>query len=226
MPTQRPETSSDTDGRCEHPAREHLPAYATEIALGGSPESGSYAGLLAHLAECAECQVDLDDLLEVLLPAYAERIAPAASYPRPDLTFLEAPAQPARAPDRHWLFEAGRLVIQFSENLLATLGQPALAGAARGRLLYRYVQEPGSVADLDVSIEVYAEDAARIHARVRVGVDVPSRGPLDQTGSLVALRADDVSLQGETDESGCVDFGPIPLAALPRLRIEITPLAG
>jgi len=126
-----------------------------------------------------------------------------------------------------WRFEAGRLAIRFSPALLDGLRQPSLAGAARGargELILRYTQEPGSVRDLDVSIEVYTEDAAQQQGRVRVGVDVATRSPLDQRGSLVTLYLGEANWAAETDETGCVDFVPVPLEDLPSLRVEITPL--
>lgn len=134
------------------------------------------------------------------------------------------PATQSRGPLR--LLDADRLVIHFSQALLAEVRQQPLAGAPRGQLIYRYTQEPGSLHDLDVSVEVYAEDAAHRHGRVRVGVDDASRDPLDQRGSLVTLYLGQATWQAETDEAGCVDFAPVPLEQLPSLRVEITPLEG
>ena len=61
---------------------------------------------------------------------------------------------------------------------------------------------------------------------MRVNVEVPSQDPLEQAGSLVVLRADTVCLDGRTDELGCVDFSPVPLDALPHMRVEITPIGA
>src|SRR6266487_7182747 len=71
-----------------HPLYELLPEYATILALGETPQA-QFAQLEAHLAECAECQVDLDDLLELTIAAYTERLEPALEYPRADLSFLQ-----------------------------------------------------------------------------------------------------------------------------------------
>ena len=185
----------------------------------GDAQANLYEESAGHVQGCVECQVELDDILDMIEPVYAAGLAPAAAYPAPDLRFLRLPAPPARP----WLVEAGRLIISFSESLLEALRQPALAGAARGLLLYRYTQEPGSVADMDVAIEVYADDRSARQGRVRVHVDIPSRGPLDQTGSLVVLRAGNLQMRGATDDSGTADFAPVPLSELPQLRIEITP---
>jgi hypothetical protein len=117
----------------------------------------------------------------------------------------------------------GVTVVQFSEALLEALRPRALAGAMRGPLVLRYVQDPATTADMGVTIEVYADDLARTVGRVHVGVDLPGRDPLDMAGSRVVLRAATGQWEGETDETGGADFAPVPLAALPTLRVEITP---
>ena len=204
--------------------RELLPIYAMEAALGGVPEI-RYADVAAHLARCATCRADLDELQELTNLAYTGQIEAARYYPPVDLSFMHLPAAPLNSPQQSWLIDAlGHLIVVFSDALLKALRQPTLAGATRGQLLYRYVQEPGSVQDLDVTIEAFVEDAASRLGRIRVGVDVPSRGPFDQAGSQVVLHAGETTWQDETDEVGCVDFAPIPLEALPQLRVEVIPL--
>lgn len=212
--------------RAHRPIRERLPDYATAIALGDSARA-AYPEIAAHLAGCAACRAALDELLELTVPAYTGAVETAPAYPRADLSFLRPPAvapAAARERTRPWLIdEAGRLVVIFSQALLDALRQPTLAGATRGRLLYHYVQEQGAPADVEVTIEIFAEDAAREAGRVRVCVELPGRDPLDQAGSLVVLRAGDFARHGETDETSQIDFAPVPLALLPDLRVEITP---
>ena len=205
-----------------HPLYELLPEYATILALGETPQA-QFAQLEAHLAECAECQVDLDDLLELTIAAYTERLEPALEYPRADLSFLRSAPVLLTQP---WYLEQETLVITFSAPILQAAQRQSLAGVLRGQLLYHYVQDPHSVADLEVSIDVYAEESQPGQGRVRVSVEVPSRDPLEQAGSLVVLRADAVRLDGRTDELGYVDFSPVPLDALPHMRVEITPLSA
>ena len=212
--------------RQAHLFREELPAYAAALATGADA-AASAPGFAAHLAACPDCAAELHELLELVRPAYAGTLTPATRYPAVDLTFLEVPMQLPQPTAPVWRFDAGRLAIRFSNALLSSLRQPSLAGAARGargELIFRYTQEPGSVQDLDVSIEVYTEDAAQQQGRVRVGVDVGTRSPLDQHGSLVTLYLGEANWEAETDETGCVDFVPIPLEELPSLRVEITPL--
>jgi len=218
-------TYADFD-RPAHPFREELPAYAAALAVGADAAARA-PSIAAHLAACPECAAELHELLELVRPAYAGALTPAAHYPAVDLTFLEAPMQLPQPTAPAWRFDAGRLAIRFSDALLASMRQRPLVGAARGargELIFRYTQEPASLHDLDVSIEVYTEDAAQQQGRVRVGVDVASRSPLDQHGSLVTLYLGEANWEAETDETGCVDFVPVPLEDLPSLRVEITPL--
>jgi hypothetical protein len=217
--------SFDPGGSIDHPMGERLAAYATALALGHAP-TDHYADIAAHLEECADCQVDLDDLLELLEPVFAADAVEESALLPAARSIPEAKVNQGHVAERGWLLEAGRLLVFFSEALIQGGRVPKLAGRARGQLLYRYVQEPGSVADLEVAIEVYAEGASEHEGRVRVSVDVPSRGPLDQNGSMVLLHAGDAHWEGATDESGQVDFAPVPLAVLPHLRFEIAPHKG
>jgi hypothetical protein len=213
---------SDPMSRIHTEILDRLPEYATAAALGRAPES-LYPDIAAHLAQCAACRAEIDELLDLTLYVYDGKLAPSPSYPQANLTFLPKPnlwPDPARL----WVVDQrGRLMISLSQPLLVDVAS-SLAGAPRGRLLYRYIQDPGSVEDLEVTIEVFAEDTTRRQGRVQIVVDVPSRGPLDQIGSRVILRADDHEWAGETDESGYVDFAPVPLNLVPQLRVEIAPL--
>jgi hypothetical protein len=183
--------------------------------------------IAAHLTACPDCAAELLELLELVRPVYAGTLVPQERAPSADLAFLEVPTQRLQQTAPVWRLDAGRLEIRFSSALLAGMRQQPLAGAARaarGQLIFRYTQEPGSVHNLDVSIEVYTENAAQQQGRVRVGVDVASRSPLDQHGSLVTLYLGEANWKAETDETGCVEFVPVPLQELPSLRVEITPL--
>lgn len=222
MPNLQQKSHGPTTRMPGHPMRDQLPDLAAVLARGGVPGE-ALTEMIAHVRGCAECQVELDDLLEMLELIYAGGLDRTDAHPGPDLSFLRPAPAREYTPTMPWQVNADRLTISFSDMLLQTIRQPALAGSARGQLLYRYTQEPGSVADLHVAIEIFAEDTARGAGRVRVSVDVPSRGPLDQSGSRVLLHAGDLNLAGDTDESGTVDFVPVPLAALPELRVEIAP---
>lgn len=117
----------------------------------------------------------------------------------------------------------GGAVVQFSDELIERLRPHPLLGAPRGPLVLRYVQDPRTTADVRVTIEVYAEDAARTLGRVRVGVDIPGRDPLDLAGCGVVLRIAAREWRAETDEAGVAIFAAVPLSALAELRVEIEP---
>ena len=209
-------------------AREQFPAYAAAVARGDRLPHANQ--LQAHLAACPACRAELAELVTLVNAAYTSQIDVASAYPIADLSFLASAdnqvATPARPifTDPWRMDEHGRLTIQFSVGLVAGLAPRAAVGAARGQFLFRYIQDRGSVDDLGVTIEVFAEDAARNLGRVRVGVDVPSRDALDQSGSQVVIRAGGIAWEGETDESGLVDLVPIPLNLVNQMRVEITPM--
>jgi hypothetical protein len=191
---------------------ERLSEYVSAQALGAAPER-----LSPELRAAANqaWREDREELLALVEAAFGGGVPPA-SAPAPDLSFL-------RRGQRSMNETLGQKVIQFSDALIASLRPQALVGATRGQLVLRYVQDPTTTAELGVTIEVYAEDTARTVGRVRVGVDLPGRDPLDMAGSQVVLRADGAEWRSETDETGGVDFTPVPLTALPNLRVEIMP---
>lgn len=213
----------DTTTRLNHAIRELLPEYATLAVLGKEPEK-IYPPVPAHLNICETCRAEFAELLSLTTDMYSGQVTVPSSYPAFDFTFLSGPTAAAPTQRQPCLIDTlGRVIIVFSEQLLKMLCQPTIAGALRGQLLYRYMPDAESLHNLHVLIEAFAEDAAGELGRVRVDVDVPSRGPFDQSGSQVVLRADGDVWQDETDEIGSVDFAPFPLGSLPRLHVQITP---
>lgn len=211
---------NDEKAASPHPLRELFPEYATAIVLGGAPEP--QPELMAHLDTCPECRADLNELIVLITNVYTGQIPSVESYPAPDLGFLP---QPIAKPAQPWLIdELGRLLISFSDALISTLmPRINMVGVARGQFLFRYVQDASTVRNMEVTIDVFAEDTARTFGRVRIGVDVHGRDAFDQAGSRVIVRSGDAIWQGETDETGLVDLAPIPLDAVRRMRVEITP---
>jgi hypothetical protein len=204
-----------------HTVRDRLPAYLTAEALRQQLQAVD-PDVATHLAGCASCRAELEELRELMTAAYTGTIEPAANYPQPDLVFLPARTT-APAAYQPWRFdEWGRLIISFSQALLDSLHRPALIGAARGQMLYSYTLAPQAAPNLDVSIEVFTADARRDLGFVRVNVEALDREPFAQEPSAVMLHAAGATWHGTTDETGCVAFESIPLAALPDLRIEIT----
>jgi hypothetical protein len=199
-----------------------LPEYATAMALGQTPWL-RYPSTAAHLASCPTCRADLETLLDLAVTSYTGQVEPLSSYPHFDFSFLQPQAsQPAEPRPTWFIDDVGRLVVAFSEALLASMRQPALLQGARGQSLYRYTPEPAPPDNLGLTIDVFADDGAAEQGNVQVLLDVPGRDPLDQSGIGVTLRVGDLVWEGATSASGSVTFTAVPLRLLPQLRVEVT----
>jgi len=205
-----------------------LYAYAYETLMGGTPEA-RYPQVAAHLAECASCRADLEEMLEVTEEAVMASDTPVSPY-RPDLSRLPRPWQQKTEGDRPWFIDRlGRLWIEFSEELLSGWRASPLVGAARGNLLYRYDSEQQEVnsAGLEATreepalkVEIVVEQATAM-AQVCVEVDLPGRNALNQSGIPVALYVGEHVREDRTDATGSVYFPDVPRDTLASLRLEI-----
>ena len=206
--------SSHTD-RSHMEVHAALPSYAAAMALGQAPEIQN-PDVATHLHTCPACRAELDQLLELVLPAYHGQVTPAAGYPEFDLSFLR-PSEPRPS----WFIDSlRRLVVEFSEPLLVALRQTAYAQAVRGPAIYHYEPTPAP-SNLGLTIDVFADERAADQGNVQVLLDIPSRDPLDQSGLLVNLRVGDLHWEGTTSNTGSVTFASVPLKDLAQLRIEI-----
>jgi hypothetical protein len=213
--------SSHTD-RSHEETRALLPGYATAMALGQAPEM-RYSAVAAHLHDCPTCRADLEELLELVEPVYRGQLIPAASYPQVDLSFLRSSAPRAVEPRPSWFVDSlHRLVVEFSDALLGSMGQSAFAQAARGAALYHYTPEPAPPNNLGITIDVFASDSDPDVGNVQVLLDIPSRDPFDQSGTAVTLRVADRVWEGSTSSTGSVTFADVPLERLSQLRVEIS----
>jgi hypothetical protein len=203
---------------------EQLLVYATCIVQGMCPAE-QYPELATHLAYCLICRSELEELLSVGRPVYTGELPQAITYPPADLSFLRLKQQLPQSPQAlpWWVDIAGQLIILFSEPLLATLRPSPLVGSMRGRLLYDYIQESGTIPGLNARIEVFTVDQQPEMSCVRVYVEVLSRDLFDQQGSIVRIRTNALTWEAATDDTGTVAFEAIPLRMIPQLRIEITP---
>jgi len=216
----------DTSQHSSHTDRSHaevhaaLPSYAAAMALGQAPEI-QYPDVAAHLHTCPACSAELDELLELVMPAYHGQVAPAAGYPEFDLSFLRSNEARLSEPRPSWFIDSlRRLVVEFSEPLLAALRQTAYAQAVRGPAIYHYVPEPAP-SNLALTIDVFADEQVADQGNVQVLLDLPSRDPFDQSGLSVNLHVGDLLWEGTTSPTGSVTFAAVPLKDLARLRLEI-----
>jgi hypothetical protein len=216
----------DSNQHFRHIDRSHaevytaLPSYAAAMALGQAPETRD-PDLAAHLYSCPACSAELDELLELVMPAYHGQVTPAAGYPEFDLSFLRL--NHTRLDEAHpsWFIDSlRRLVVEFSEPLLVSLRQTGYAQAVRGPAIYHYVPTPAP-SNLELTIDVFADERVADQGNVQVLLDLPTRDPFEQSGLSVNLRVGDLLWEGTTSTTGSVTFAAVPLKDLARLRIEI-----
>lgn len=197
----------------QHLTDAQLAALATGAALGlplGEHDA-------AHLRQCRACQRAADELAQMVGEAFSGRLVPQATPP-PDLSFLRRVVRSATTGERH---AASQVVLGMADLIDSSDPVLAFMGASRGDLIGRYTQSLHGPDGPNVIVEVIATDTTRSQGRIRIAVDMPSRDPLDQSGNRVVLRVDGQLWSGETDQHGQVELGPVPVAALPRMRIEI-----
>ena len=174
------------------------------------PQIGPFFGESSNLTPQDPAAVDFD----------YPQIGPF-SEERSNLT-PENPA--ARQPWR--LDTLGRLVIQFSVDLLRSLQPPALQlsylkGDAPASLSYALTDQ---IDDLIVRISVEPSRRDPQRTSVEVEVDIPSRGGWPNlAGSAVTLRrgAEQLLEEQETDAFGKASFEDVSAEELPLLVFEI-----
>jgi hypothetical protein len=200
-----------------------LADYAMARRLGRADEAG-WREVTAHLAACADCRAEVDDLDQLVAASATGALPAATAYPRPDFWFLDPPPADDAAPVASSLAAvvdaARRLVIQFSEALVAAFRQPDLAGAFRGELYGSYRHPAGAPDDLQVAIDIALIQPGGDACRVTLTVIDP-RDPFGQEGYTVRLDDGATQRAATTDHRGTVAFEPIPLDALARLRFTI-----
>ena len=212
------------------PCQEQLAVYV-DAELAGQPAGARFPAVAAHLGQCAACQQAYQELKALLTLEQTGEMAAPPVVPSFDFGYMpRRPARPATQPaGRHWRWdELGRLVIQWTADLLASLQGPALqpallkSGAPAG-VRYELVD---AVDDLAVRIEAEPLRGDPHRMAVEVEVDIPSRdGWPHLAGTIVTLRRGDVVLdQQETDAFGKAMFEDVPFEDLPLLGFEITPL--
>ena len=209
------------------PCQQQLAAYI-DAELAGLPADARFPAVAAHLDQCSACQQAYQELKVLLALERSGELAAPPVAPAFDFGYL--PPRPARLSpqpaSRSWrLDELGRLVIQFTADLLASLQGPALqpamlkSGAPAG-LRYELTDE---LDDLRVCIEAEPQWGDPQRMAVEVEVDIPSRGGWPHlAGNLVTLRSGaDLIDEQETDAFGKVVFENVPAVDLPRLSIAV-----
>lgn len=204
-------------------------AAFVDVELTSSDATARFPAVAAHLDRCLACQQAYGELKALLALEQAGAFVAPPVAPSFDFGYLPRrptprPAQPAARPWR--LDDLGRLVIQFTAELLAGLQGPALQpallkGATPAALTYDLTD---AMDDLHVRIEAEPQRRNPQQMTIEVEVDVPSRGGWPHlAGSVVTLRRGaDLIDEQETDAFGKVVFEGVFIEDLPQLSFEIT----
>lgn len=213
----------------------YFPEYVAEILAGGSPEA-RYPHVATHLATCAACSLDLDELLLLTMATYDDQgdDPPAASLGEAEVKPLPL-APPPRLPPplgeivtRHpppeppgvWRRDRqGAWVVTLSPGLLARGAHATLAGAARADdLLYDLLVPPEGGAP-ELRVEVYR---AGDEVYLRVAVDTLDPDALDMGEVEVTATAGERVWRARTNGLGLANLRGIPRQALDGLELGIT----
>ena len=209
-----------------------LPDYvqAQQSGEGGEARWEPVAVHLSGCPHCAEARAELELLIE---QAYTPGGQRPERTPAPDLSFLDPGRTGTPAAPQTWqLDNLGRLIVEFTDELLGSLlppaRQPAFAwvgikSSAPGVLFELPIQT--SDADLHVTIQAERARAASDHCVLSVQVDIPSRGGWPHlAGTAVTLKQSDHEPRQEwTDAFGEAVFDEIPVENLGGLVIEVLP---
>jgi len=219
---------------CEALSEEALARYAELEMSGGTPQE-QFAEVRAHLDRCTDCAERYADLLALLQAEAAGRVPPVSARHRFDLGFLPKKPKAKGVPDRaSWrLDELGRLIVEFSTELLRSLQppvyQPAFAVAglkSKGdpRTLYKFVlTEALEGLEMTLSAERSRNDPDRCDVVVLVDV---SEGKEERSlaGIEVHLKQGEQERDTQwTNGLGEAVFENISVDTLGDLVFEITP---
>ena len=217
-----------------------LAAYV-EAELDGQPAAGLFPTVAEHLETCVACRQEHGELKSLFTSERQGRFEqppmPAAfdfgylqigpfSEERSNLTATASSREPAPARQPWRLDTLGRLVIQFSADLLRSLQPPLLQpsylkGDVPASLNYALT---GQLDDLNVRINVEPSRRDPQRTTVEVEVDIPSRGGWPNlAGNTVTLRrgAEQLLEEQETDAFGRALFEDVSVEDLPLLVFEI-----
>jgi hypothetical protein len=212
-----------------------IPEYAM-ARLRNSSTSTPPNAFESHLASCADCQSELNELCQLLEDTAAATLPPSADYPELDASYLPVslPERDSSAPsDTPFLTNLTtsleraaqvlkELVIQFTEEIVSAFHKSDLAGSFRGMLHGSYQHPKQDPDDLHIAIDISTPDPAGTRCRVVVTV-VDPQNPFAQEGHSVILRYGTEETRQISDHRGCVAFEDIPSEAIPQLQFTIVP---
>lgn len=204
-------------------------------ALDGQAPSPADAAAWPHIQSCTVCGALYRDSLQL---ARAERHALLEAPPveaQFDFSYLDArpTARPRSTPTAKpaanplwWIDEAGRLIVRFAADFLASL-QPSALQPAYLKGAGQAASETISIAAADLTVHLRVEPQAGESARcvIEAAVEIPSRGGWPNLAGIpVSLRHGERELAArETDAFGHVVFDNVPATDLGGLECVIAP---
>lgn len=210
---------------CEEQLSEYLQAE-----IEGRGGEGRWQALTFHVKTCPYCSNAYQELTQLLAFASGEQGTEPPAYPTPDLSFLskkKTDAKPISRPAWHW-DKWGRLVIQFSAELIDLFRSPAYAmpglkKADSENILYQFYWQEKMEDDLEVSVTAEEVPGNPTYCTLTIEVNILSRGGWPHLADTeVTLKRDDLKLKTDlTDAFGYVVFEGIALEDLSRLIFEI-----
>jgi hypothetical protein len=222
------------------PYEDHILLEYINAELNDQDAATLYPAFRAHLDQSPECWQEYIEVKQLLLLEQTGQLVEPPVTGTFDFSFLTKAS--AQVQDVKPLFAAsfwrldvvGRLIIEFSTELLRTLQPPArqLAYAAEraeqgARIRYQLALEQGLE---DLSVTITARDAVTqpdLYTLV-VEANIPSRGgwPHLADTEVTLKRSDQILEQQHTDAFGKAVFSNVFASDLAHLIIEIAPDRG
>ncbi|MCL4863968.1 MAG: hypothetical protein KJZ93_31460 [Caldilineaceae bacterium] len=213
---------------CQDALLDYIDAQTTQQEVGAE-----FAAVEQHLARCPACADAYRELMELTTLAYAANLPTPKRLPTFDFAALEQRASSVTHKP-YWWDEFGRMILQFSADLLASWQPPALAPAYSGLkageetpALTQFTIEEHEQ-DLIVTVTIRAEGDEGENAgrcAIEVAVEIPSRGGWPNLADIPVMlkRGDEPLARSFTDAFGKAQFDGIARGDLPQLSIEVDP---
>lgn len=204
-----------------------MAAYV-DAELAGQDAAALYPAVQIHLVQCNACSQQYEELTALLRLESQGRLEQPPAQPGFDYSFLDQTDKIVESPpeEKPWrLDELGRLIIEFSAELLRSLQEPTVQPSylKSGEAPPLQFVLHDEVDDLNVGISAEPDMEDPVTYTVNVGVDVPSRGGWPNlAGMPVTLRrGGELMATQATDAFGQAVFEGIAAEDLDRLSFEI-----
>jgi hypothetical protein len=197
-----------------------LAEYALARTLGQALHP-AWQALETHLARCASCRGEADELLGIVERTYNGALQPPPAAPTPNLAFLSRRFDAAALSGQMW-----QVVIQFSQALLPQMRVAMVARQAGSHLRYSYRVEPAHAAEPELTVEVFEHDDRPGLGFLQVTVEFPDADPFDVPACRLILGRGDARHEAGTNQHGVAIIRDLPLDDVEDWRIAVQPQEG